>query len=75
MNFISTTIAISFLLISFNLHAETVDTLGAPITMELDTTLCPGEAYEDVFFLPGTYEILLSGTCDTILTVNYHTLK
>jgi len=76
MNFITKAVSatsILLLFLSFNLNANTIDTLGQPtIVMQLDTILCPGEILDGMYTEPGTYIDTISnsaGLCDSLITI------
>ena len=68
------TIITLLLLTTIGLKGENLDTLGAPILVEIDTTLCPGKNFTDPsgsFSEAGIYiDTFALGACDSIRTLN-----
>lgn len=72
MNFISFAISAILLLLSANIKADIIDTLGQPpIITEIDTTLCPGDLLYGIYDVPGTYiDTFAIDGCDSISIIH-----
>ena len=68
------TIITLLLLATFGLKGEKLDTLGTPITVEIDVTICPGSIFTDpsgTFTEAGTYiDTFAIVACDSIRILN-----
>jgi len=73
MHFISKAVTVTLLVLSFNLSADNLDTLGQPpLVLQLDTTLCTGEILGGMYSQAGTYIDTISnstGLCDSLILI------